>query len=516
MEQPKRRHETPASPSIFSTPPLPPEAEAGGHRVPRSDVAPRIDPGRRQTRVIINRPIKRRTFLERLVTLDSWGHTLFSTRVQDGMALAYLILGVIFVFELLAWSLLFNFVFYGGKFGAGWLTLPAIGLGLLWGLGIFAIDKSVITADLTRPGFGKWWGFFGRALLVAASALLTAQPIHQLFFKSQIEERIKDETLRAEAVAQNDRYQRERAELEKNNALAPVPEEARRQRREAEAQKDQADNDVRQAEQAVIRREGEFQGALAERDQRLSVLRRFRANGDEEAARAAESRFDAQEAVVARARTLLDDARAARDNVRNEADKAERARERALKLYGEDVDRSDKDRKGKYDDAKKRRAAYETAMDRLRSANFGDTVLDVSGQPVRWGNDGFIDREQILWQLIDGQPARWPPGVPPEKQAEIATWAGMPMPSIAAAEAANSIRIPALGLFLIAGAIPLLSIAFKLLMSEELKTYYSLEAQARSGNQEALQQLESRALPRPSSYPARRGTPGQRDSTHYG
>lgn len=135
-------------------------------------------------------------------------------------------------------------------------------------------------------------------------------------------------------------------------------------------------------------------------------------------------------------------------------------------------------------------------MDRLRAAQYGDVVSDVGGQPVRWSNDGFIEREQVLWHLVDGRPPRWPDGVSTATQVAAATWAGLPVPGEdgATIDATRSIRIPFWGLLAVVAAIPLLSIVFKFTMSEELRNYYSLEAQARSGNRDAMQQLSSRGL----------------------
>src|SRR4051812_18958439 len=86
-------------------------------------------------------PTARLPFLLRLVRLDVWGDTLLGSKVADEMAAGYVVLLVVFLFELSAWMLLFNFMFYGARFDLGWRTVPALFMGLLWGGGIFTIDK---------------------------------------------------------------------------------------------------------------------------------------------------------------------------------------------------------------------------------------------------------------------------------------------------------------------------------------------------------------------------------------
>ncbi|MBK7536626.1 MAG: hypothetical protein IPI49_14915 [Myxococcales bacterium] len=69
------------------------------------------------------------------------------------------------------------------------------------GLGIFTIDKGIITADTHRPGVGKYVSFVVRVAMVLGAALLTAQPIEQLVFPDLVEEHLKHEIIREEAVA---------------------------------------------------------------------------------------------------------------------------------------------------------------------------------------------------------------------------------------------------------------------------------------------------------------------------
>jgi hypothetical protein len=317
-----------------------------------------------------------------------------------------------------------------------------------------------------------------------------------LFFHSQVEDRLKDETIRAEAVALNPRYQREEAQVVKVSGTSPQTNNALAERQKAEANKADADSQLGRAERALQQREADHRAAQQERASRQAVLERERSRGsDELVIQAAQSRLRAQDEFVQRALALVSSARDERDAAAGKAQAASAALDRADKFYRDEEARLRAGMTEDLNNAKHGRDDYTKLMDRLRNAQFGDKVEDLAGAPVRWANDGFIEREQVLWHLYQGQPARWPENVSLETRAAVATWAGLPGPSASVVAAdTSSFRVPFIGLLLVAGAIPLLSMVYKLTMSEELKAYYSLEAQARSGNREAVQQLKSRGL----------------------
>ncbi len=434
----------------------------------------------------------RRTPLQRLVRLDVWGDTLLGSKVRDELATGYLVLAMVFLFEVAAWSLLFNYIFQGASFGVDWRTIAAFGVGTLWGLGIFAIDKGLIVTDLRRPGRRKWVGFVGRTLMIFVSAIFTAQPIEQLVFRPMIDERLKQETLREEAVAQVQRLEEKREaaiqeSLRPSDAhVSPVTSAWVTGAKEKEtAQAAEAEAAV--ARTAALTRELD----AAKRES----ARRYRAyqdslGTDEEEQKRARWRTQAgrvqvltkklgeanDRAIEAKARESvaekdLADARKTYDTAFSESVKLNADKERALQAEAE---------------------AYRQFVDAVRRASYGDPVTGPDQRPLRWKRADFIERNLVLGELRIGRPPRWP-DADPAQRAEAGRLFGLGAEEDAGtrADVARSVFWPWLFILLLAGAIPFLTIIFKLTMSEELKTYYSLESQAKAGNPDALMQLQA-------------------------
>ncbi|HVG60763.1 MAG TPA: DUF4407 domain-containing protein [Hyalangium sp.] len=437
--------------------------------------------------------------LARLVRLDIWGHTLLGDRVAADMAAAYLILGVVFVFEVSAWSLLFNYVFHKGHFAVDGWTLAAIGLGLLWGCGIFAIDKGLITTDLQQPGTKKWWGFAARTLLVLASAFITAQPIEQLVFDASIHERLKEELLREEAVAQvNAVKATEQAAqaTEQRSAEDTIPSNIKQRYEEAKAARDAAHQKQEQADREFGNRQYSLGEATSRRKFRQDTLAHLQADPTKQ--------NQVEEALKRYEQSVRDEAIARRDLAAAATDKrvAEEARDAATRELTEASDaytrQSNAANVAKAAEATRIRAEtrpMEKFISDLRRANYGDPVMTPSGEPLRWRRADLIERMLVLDQLTRGKPPRWPPDTDPARKEEAIALLRLPASAKSVADADFSVFWPWLSLLLCAAAIPSLAIIFKFTMSEEMKNYYSVKYQGLAGNPEAALQQMVRRMP---------------------
>jgi hypothetical protein len=367
----------------------------------------------------------------------------------------------------------------------------------LWALGTFAIDKGLITTDLTQRGFAKWIGFIGRVALIVVSVVFTAQPIEQLFFRSMVDERLKEETLRTQAAALKvgfDDERHKRQDLGSRRVEDGIPADFNAERKAAEHDKDDADIALRQLDGQVREQEARLQRATGALGARRNRAKRLRQLDDPEAVEA-ELAAQQQQVLVHSLSAALELTLRKRSEAAAVAQTAEEHRRRSQASFDKQLDRVDANRRDETQQSDDKLERYRGVLARFRDARFGDPVQSFQGHRAGWNEDGFVERTLVLSQLRDGLAARWPAGITPAKREEIAAWAGLPELDSQAArpDEGHSVFVPWLFLMLLAGAIPMLSIAFKLTMSEELKTYYSLEAQARAGNAGAVAHRQVRA-----------------------
>lgn len=437
-------------------------------------------------------------FLRRLVRLDVWGDTLRGSKVSDEMTSGYLILAVVFVFEVCAWSLLFNQIFHGTDSGIDGRTVVAVAMGLLWAMGIYTIDKGVLTADLTRRGASKWMGFAARALLIVASAVFTAQPVEQVVFGSMIEERLKQETLREEAIAHvkriEDAEQKVR-DLEDEDVGKRIPKQAKEDREAAQAAWDQRQGALADANAALTTADSALTSAQRELTSRRQWADRVSAThgADSPETRSARQRQATQQGRVHQLEVQRREAAEARQRAESAGHTADSERERVEAAYEAAVATARKEKQAILDRLAQATAAVTTFLDRFRRANYGDTIEIAEGERLRWKRVDFVGRGLVLEDLVAGRPPRWPAESAEQRRRAIALF-GLPGATGLDGKPTHDTR----SLFwywllvtLVAAAIPSLSLFFKYTMSEQLKGYYSVEHQARAGNPEALLALQS-------------------------
>jgi hypothetical protein len=442
-------------------------------------------------RLFVHQTRSRRShLLARLVRLDTWGHTLLGERVAAEMAAAYLILGVVFVFEAAAWSLLFNYVLHKGNFAVDAWTLAAIGLGLLWGCGIFAIDKGLITTDLHRPGAAKWWAFAARALLVVVSALITAQPIEQLVFDASIHERLKEEILREEAVAQVSSVKatlQAAHSTEQKSAEDNIPSIIKKRYDDAKAARDAALQRREQAEREFMSQQRNLEEAERYRKYLQDKLDRLQADPTaQDKVEAAREQYEQQVRKVRAVKKNLGAADDDRTLALKALDDAEREFTESSVTYTRELNTANGVKAAETARIRAETKPMEKFISDLRRANYGDPVTTPSGEPLRWRRADLIERMHILYQLTQGKPPRWPTNVEPSRKEEAIVLLRLPASATSEVDANVSMFWPWLLVLLIAAAIPSLAIFFKFTMSEEMRNYYSVKCQALAGNPDAV------------------------------
>jgi hypothetical protein len=140
--------------------------------------------------------------LARLLRLDVWGTSLLTIRARHEMGAAAVMLVIVFVFELIAWTLLFDVIVHAARSEGAARRLLALGFGLLFSSAVFLFERGFMTTDLSASRARKWLGLGLRAVVIGLSALATAQPVELLLFGHEIDERVREEAVRSEALQQ--------------------------------------------------------------------------------------------------------------------------------------------------------------------------------------------------------------------------------------------------------------------------------------------------------------------------
>ena len=176
--------------------------------------------------------------LAHLFELDVYGSAFLSNRARIEMGYAALLLLLIFLFDTLAWSLLFNSIFYSGLLTVGWGTPFALAIALIFSLATFIYERQFITADASEGLLRFCFAITIRVGVLIMAALLTAQPIELFVFQGPIKNRIHEEGILKEVV-----HRRKQLEVAKKKAQGRT-DEALKQKLER--------SDVHAAHQAAI------------------------------------------------------------------------------------------------------------------------------------------------------------------------------------------------------------------------------------------------------------------------
>ena len=135
-----------------------------------------------------------------LFQLDVFGGTLLGRRARFELGAVAFLLLVVFLFDLGAWTLLFNSILHGGLLVLDTLTLAALAFALLFATTVLIYERQFVTSDTSGGWLKVMPAMSFRALVLLVAAVVTAQPIELLLFHGPIQRRIHDEGVRSEAV----------------------------------------------------------------------------------------------------------------------------------------------------------------------------------------------------------------------------------------------------------------------------------------------------------------------------
>jgi hypothetical protein len=435
-------------------------------------------------------------WLINLYGLKPWGDNLLYGQAHFALKVTAIILTAVLAFEFLAWGSLANCIAHNGAWEASWKTIPSFGLGLIPAIVVWIIDRSIMTLDtdyVTRKGpdagskfeegmthmeynerrkaawsFGigtiyflraLHWKFYaslvGRVGLVLISALITAAPVELFVFDGEINQRIYDEAVIAEAVRLTENYnetqEAARIAADTNADTLETDSLAR-----AESHVEAAEQKLTRAEAEVTRLRGEIEAA--------KDLARIKRQEQQTYSYAPPQALQAKAEV-----TRLE---------------AEVSSLRDREFEAED------NRTQRRDDIERSVLEMQTWMDLLARGDANNLPQDPKmGLPLNLKGEGFVMRLSILNDILDGRPPRWPP-----TDEAIRLQVEDTFPGVAVVQNIDTSRNNAtaeymswvfLIMHIVVIVIPLATVLYKLLLPQELKDYYSKMNQAISGNEDA-------------------------------
>lgn len=444
--------------------------------------------------------------LVELFDLRVYGNSGLNGCARTALRRGAVLLAAAFVFDLLAWSMLFTLILHGGNFALTLRTTLALGLAVLLSIATLVFETSLFTADISRWTWRKALSWCGRVVLIGVFAVLTAQPIHSLLFDGPIERRAQQEQALEQAflIAHDIVEKRRDAEALRSGGKATGFE-----RLIADLEAEVSKIEMKKAELlestlAATSDRGAATSAQASAKDRIAYYKRKITAGGEPAdlkkwqSLQQRATVDATEATSTIAGLDAELQRLADEGTSIDQRLEELRKERSTLRTEE---RTDVDNRVATEDIEVRR--LRRYVSEIYTGTPGEPVavegLDrtFTARPY-----DFFERLRVLDDLCDGRPPRWPTGdleeaelavltdelklsfVEPDGDAtaaEVASWA----------RSAEDLRRQAVGLNLIWWVtqvigmfIPLLTILYKLMLPLDLKLYYATKWQRRIGNPE--------------------------------
>jgi hypothetical protein len=133
--------------------------------------------------------------------LDVHGPTGLTRSAAVEMRFAAFLLAVIFAFDWLAWSLLWNVVFNQGLFSTNLYTGGAVVAGAIFAMATLVYERQFLTSDTSDKGLRKSLAVLIRLVVLGIAAVATSQPIELLVFNGPIQERVHQEGIRHTAAS---------------------------------------------------------------------------------------------------------------------------------------------------------------------------------------------------------------------------------------------------------------------------------------------------------------------------
>jgi hypothetical protein len=378
-------------------------------------------------------------------------------------------LTIIFLFDWAAWTLFWDMVFYNGRIEFGFFTPLATFLAALIALMIVIYERGFMVTDLSQ--LFKGWGITLRLLsaimlrivVIAVAAYITAQPVEIVTFRGQIENRIHETGIRREAVSRLRDLQKAEASsrLEGLAGTSQIKElndadDVLKNVRQEEARLKGELANAQKAEQSAAATLNRARAAYSQsRNKQAAAARISWASGRLETARQkvaeASAQVEGHKTTVENAKTDRGEAITKVEGLQNEGrDQADRVRDWLVQLRNEPFSLKEL--------TEKRQGGGWTYRDEDYDLFQRQAVIDdlYYGRPPRWKEASEQDKTEIGQKFGFG-----------ESQEEIER----------RAIEATTFRKSYWGVFLVAFVLPLLVMAYKLLLPKAITDYYSAEMQ---------------------------------------
>lgn len=452
---------------------------------------------------------KERPLLDGLVEffdLRVYGNCGLNGCARTAMRRGATLLAVAFVFDLMAWTILFTLIFHGGNFEISLLTPIAVLLAILLSIATLSFEATLFTADMSRWTRRTLTGLAGRLTLIGVFAVLTAQPIHVLLFDGPIQRRAQQEQAIEQALVIAHEITSSRQDVD---ALLSGEAPTGFELIEADQSKD-----AEQANARVAELEASISGAQATKARATKTMARAETQIETYSRRLASGGTDEERDLWAK---RLEGNRAAYNKARAEAENAEseltqlsvrlgsagKARESARTDLNDTRVRQGQAVIAAREKAKALAEHLRQFVSNIYNGAPGETITDsLTGRTFTARPYDFFERLRVLDDLCAGRLPRWPSGeVSQEELAVLKDELKLPTipPGAEASDAqrtlwdranddmtreAVSLRViwwvtQAIGMF-----VPLLTLLYKLMLPQDLTQYYSVAWQLQIGNPE--------------------------------
>jgi hypothetical protein len=420
--------------------------------------------------------------LVKLYHLDVNGNSRLTRRAGMEMKFVAVMLSIIFLFDLAAWSFLWNMILNKGAWGFGWLTPVAVFCGFIFSAIIFVYERQFMTADT----HGRWFspGVVGpvslRVLVIGIAAIVTTQPIEVAVFDGPIQRRVHEESVRNQAVSRLRDLEEAKTrslgatglegtiEMSSYQDAQNKSEDARKQANLLRASRDVTEANIRRAQDSV------------------AAAQRRRAQSPTEEGRRYWS------GVAQAAATRAEQFRQELNGINGQI----RASEANEKHWNDQTNNAKGDVIKRQETAQSDVTRLRNWIAQIRNSRPGKLVAENTTQPDGWNFQDeeydFFQRLGVINDLYAGRPPRWH-GATEQDRAALAAEYGLKDAAdndreeqIRQGADAHTFAVSWWAVVGIAAIIPMLLLAFKMLLPLDLSLYYSTKAQQAAGNYEAL------------------------------
>ena len=460
--------------------------------------------------------------LVRIFGHDVYDNWLLTPRAQKELRSVALLMTVIFAFDFGTWTLLFNSLFHasGNIFQISWATAGAVIGAFLVALAVIIFERGFFCHDTSGHPFRTILALVMRIAVIAAAALITAQPVELMAFRGPIRTRRHEEQLRQEIVEKETLIGE--AETEGKviaSKIVQLPQDIENlpindQRKAAKLRLARADDTLRDATSAAQQAQNDQRAAKhaiessnRELEKQQADLRSRIASGTDASdpkLKAAQQRVEDLKDAVRRAQTSTDTAdqrAAAAASAIISAHQEVAAASEAARQAGLDVTQALNQMTQHFEEQKdlstRRRDDLRKYIGAVRKHGMEDDgvrwpAFDKNSPPyfykLNLGN--VYEQLQVINDLRAERAAQWPAVSDKEKKDFVKTY-GLEDDDSAAAKArradlAHIVKQGYWAALAIALVIPTLVLATKLLLIEDLKAYYSTARQAAAGNPHAI------------------------------